>query len=233
MCFNMAVIEGLERIVKELFPNEEIAPFSIDWILKSPRATEDSIRVVYTFLRSKGLKDDKIASRAELLGMDPETIERNYQRLSALGLKDDKIASQAQLLGMDPETIERNYQSHVGLLRRDYQDRTSGRDLLMNQAQLLGTSPETISSNVQFLHSIGVGYDDAFLLGTTPQLKRKKMAWVLRELFDYRTIPQEQRKNSINSLYSFIRDNPRVLINSIDSMERSKCKLKEKATLYN
>ncbi len=290
----MAVKENLERIVGELFPNSQIASFSMDWILNSPRATEDSVIEVYRFLRGKGLKDDKIASRAELLGMnpetiernyqrlsalglkddkiasraellgmnpetiernyrllsalglkddkiasqaqllgrDPETIERNYQRLSALGLKDDKIASQAQLLGMNPETIERNYQNHIGLLRRSYQDRTSGRDLLTSQAQLLGISPETMNANVQFLHGVGINYDDAFLLGTTPQLKRKKIAWMLRELFDYRNLVQERRRDAIDGLYDFIRDDPRVLTKSVTSLERSKDSLRERVAQY-
>ena len=315
----------LERLARELFLSSEIARFSIDWILNSPRATEDSVRQVYTFLKSKGLKDgkiavradllgmnpetieknyqrlsafglsndkiasraaligmnpetvernyqkllalglsaDKIASRAELLGMNPETVEKNYQRLLALGLKGDKIIAHAQLLGRDPETVERNYQkllalglsadkiasradllginsetirrnyqNHIGLLRQDYQDRASGRSLLTNQAQLLGIPPETMNANIQFLYSHRTGYNDAFLLGTTIQLKRKKMAWMLRELFDYRNLSQEQRKDAIYNLYSFIRDNPRYLVKSIDSMESAKDKLREKVAQY-
>ena len=228
----MIVEENLEGILNGLFPNVTIDTFSTDWILNNPRATEDSVRTIYSFLKGKGLKDNKIATQAHLLGRDPETIERNYQRLSALGLKDDKIASQAHLLGRDPETIERKYQSHVGLLRQNYQDRTSGRDLLTNQAQLLGISPETMNANVQFLYSTGIDYNDAFLLGTTPQLKRKKMAWMLRELFDYRNLPQDQKKEAIDGMYDFVRDNPTVLTKSINSMERTKEKLIERVTQY-
>jgi len=49
------------------------------------------------------------------------------------GLKDDKIATLAHLLGRDPETIERNYQHHIRLLRQDYEDRNSGRELLSTE----------------------------------------------------------------------------------------------------
>ena len=257
----MIVKERLESILEELFSDSLVVKFSTEWIVNSPRASEDSIKTVYCFLKGKGLKDEKIASRAELLSMNPETIERNYQRLSALGLKDDKIASQAHLLsmnpetiernyqrlsalglkddkiasqahllGMNPETIERNYQSHIGLLRQNHQDRTSGRALLTNQAQLLGISPETINANVQFLYSMGIDYNNAFFLGTTTQLKRKKIAWILRELFDYRNLPQEQRRDSISDLYDFIRDNPRVLTKSINAMERGKNRLRERVS---
>ena len=120
----MITQESLDRLVEELFPDIEIAQFSTDWILNGPRATEDSVRKVYRFLSGNGLKDYKIATRAELLGMNPETIERNYQ-------------------------------NHIGLLRQNYQDRTSGRDILTNQAQLLGISPETTNANVQFLVRLG------------------------------------------------------------------------------
>jgi len=290
----MIVRESLESILRGLFPDSEVAGFSSDWILNNPRVTKDSVIKVYRFLSGKGLKDNKIASRADLLGMNPETIERNYQRLSALGLKDNKIASRADLLGRDPETIERNYQMlsalglkddkiathahllgmnpetiernyqmlsalglkddkiatnahllgrgpetiernyrhHVGLLRLDYNDRTSGRELLTNQAQLLGISPETINENVQYLNNLGVDYNDAFLLGTTTQLKRKKMAWMLRELFDYRNLNQERRRDAIAGLYDFVRNDPRVLTKSISSMKKAKDKLRERATQY-
>jgi len=160
-----------------------IERFPLDWILNSPTATKESVGYVYQMLKGYGLKDSRIASLAQLLGRNPETIERNHQILSALGLKDDKIASQAYLLGRDPETIKRNYQNHIGLLRENYQDRASGRDLLTKQAQLLGISPETTNANVQFMYGLGIDYHDAFLLGTTVQLKRKKMAWMLKELF--------------------------------------------------
>ena len=133
---------------------------------------------------------------------------------------------------MNPETIERNYRHHVSLLRENYEDRFSGRDILTNQAQLLGISPETINANVQFLHRRGINYNDAFLLGTTPQLKRQKMAWMLRELFDYRSLPQEKRRGAINGLYDFIRDEPKVLTKSINSMEKSKYSLRERVAQY-
>ena len=228
----MMVEENLEGILTGLFPNIPVGQFSIDWISNSPRTTADSVREVYKFLRSKGLSDEKIASRAELLGRDPETIDRNYKALQRLGLSDEKIASQAHLLGMNPETIDRNYQRHVGLLRQDYRNRSSGRDLLITYAQLLGIPPNTIESNVQFLHNMGVDYNSGILLGTKTQTKRQKMAWMLRELFDYRNTSQDKKREAIGGLYDFIRDNPTILTKSINSMERNKDTLLEKVAPY-
>ena len=192
----------------------------------------DTIERNYQRLSGLGLKDEKIASRAELLGWDPETIERNYQKLSNLGLKDEKIASQAQLLGMNPDTIDRNYQNHIGLLRSNYEDRNSGKEILLQQAQLLGVSPDTLESNVQWFADRKFAYGNGMLLGTKTQTKRKKLAWILREVFDYRTHQQDQRREVINNMYSFVADNPNLMIKSTEALERMKDKLVEKAEQY-
>jgi len=228
----MITKESLDKLIKELFPDKKITPFSMDWILNNPKATEDSVREVYRFLSNMGVANDRIASHADLLGRDPQTIKRNYQELLALGLKKNRVGYHLDLLGRNPQTIKRNYQNHIGLLKQNYQDRTSGRKILTNQPQLLGISPETINANVQFLSSLGIDYHNAPLLGSRPQLKREKMAWMLRELFDYRTLSQEQRRDAINDLYDFIRDYPKILTKSINSIRRSKDKLLKRVVQY-
>ena len=62
--------------------------------------------------------------------------------------------------------------------------------------------------------------------------EHEKMAWMLRELFNYKKILQQQKRGVINSLYVFIRDNPRLLIDSINTLERKKEGLREKAQNY-
>ena len=188
----------------------------------------DTVERNYKALKDLGLSDEKIATNATLLGRDPETVERNYQRLQKLGLSDEKIASQAALLGRDPEAVKRNYQHHVGLLRQDYRDRGSGRGLLFTYAQLLGMPKETIEANVQYLHSIGVDYNNGILLGTKPQTKREKLAWMLRELFDYREVPAGLKRSVIHDLYEFVREDSYLLNKSINSLERNRERLREK-----
>ena len=192
----------------------------------------ETIERNYQSLKRLGLSDEKIATQAQLLGRDPETIERNYQSLKRLGLSDEKIATHAALLGRDPETIERNYNHHVALLRKDYTNRNSGRELLFNQAQLLGIPPKTIEANVQYLHTMEVDYHNPFLLGTTPQTKRKKLAWMLRELFDYRDIPREFKKDAIGRLYDFVREHPNILFRSINTLENQKENLRKNVEEY-
>jgi hypothetical protein len=58
------------------------------------------------------------------------------------------------------------------------------------------------------------------------------MAWMLRELFDYNTLEEEQKRNTIYNLYEFLRDNPNILIRSIRFMEENRDKLRERASKY-
>ena len=144
------------------------------------------------------------ASRA-----DTASVKACYQLLRCYGLKDDKIATNAQLLVMNPETIERNYRNLIGLLRTPFdprglekeqlQDkRLSGKTTIQTYVQLLGSAQETIESNVQYLWSHGMGYQDGILLGTTQQKKREKVAFLLREVFDYRSLNPEEKKEAIS-----------------------------------
>ncbi len=191
----------------------------------------ESVERNYRKLKDLGLSDRKIASQAYLLTRSQESIERNYRLLKRFGLKDSKIATLAHLLGRNPKSIERNYQHHVRLLRNDYRDRSSGRDLLLDQAQLLGIPKETIEANIQYLSYLEIKYK-ANLLGTNPQTKRKKMAWMLRELFDYREVPQQEKRKVIDKLYDFVRDDYSLLARSLASLEKNKNKLRKKVQNY-
>ena len=176
-----------------------------------------------------GLTDSKIASQAQLLGRDPETIQRNYENLVEIGLTDSKIASRAELLGRDPETIQRNYDNLVSLFRDNYQDRNSGKELITKHAGLLGISQETCENNIQFLYNLGIDYNkNPLLLNTTAKKKREKMAWLLKNCFDYSEKPVEDRKETINQMYDLVRNNPSYLVKSINSLESSKDKIREK-----
>ncbi|MEK6951662.1 MAG: hypothetical protein AABX29_01475, partial [Nanoarchaeota archaeon] len=65
----MITKDKLESILEGF--NLEISTFSLDWILNNQRATQESVRQVYHILKGFGLKDDKIATQAQLLGRDP------------------------------------------------------------------------------------------------------------------------------------------------------------------
>jgi hypothetical protein len=85
---------------------------------------------------------------------------------------------------------------------------------------------------VQWFADRKFAYGNGMLLGTKTQTKRKKLAWILREVFDYRTHPQDQRREVINNMYKFVADNPHLMIKSTKALEGMKEKLVEKAEQY-
>ena len=193
----------------------------------------NSIGRYYQILRDLGLSNTKIASQAQLLSMNPETIVRNYQALQRLGLSDEKIASQASLLGSNPKTIERNYRHLISLLRDNYLDRNSGRRIVHMCTSLLSRSPSTIESTIQYLSNHDLDYRrQPLLFSSNPKTKRKKLVWILREVFDYRVLEKDEKKQAIQSAYSLVRDDPQLFIDSIKTLEKKRDKLREKAALY-
>ena len=205
---------------------ESTREFNKEWIRKK-KVPKEQIKENYDFLIKVGLTDGKIASQAQLLGMNPETIKSNYESLKELGLKDSKIANQAQLLGMNPETIKSNYNNFIGLTRNDYKDRNSGKEIIFNQISLLGSSQKTIESNIQFFNQYNLHYGDGFMFGTTVNNKRKKLAYILREVFDYKSVSENQKKDTINDLYAFVRKNPKLLRQSISTLKKRKERLRK------
>lgn len=195
---------------------------------RNPETIENN----YKRLSELGMSYAGIASCAYLLGRNPETIDKNYSALSCLGLEDKKIASLPSLLARDPASVKKNFQHHVSLLRGSDGERSPGRDLLRKNPRLLATSRETFEANVQFLYSRGIDYHNSFLLGTTPGNKRKKMTWMLREVFGYRHLPEDEKRNAIYGMYKLISSEPRMLKKSINTMENEKDKLKTKALEY-
>ncbi len=151
---------------------------------------------------------------------------QTYCILRYYGLSKDKIATNASLLGCNPETIQRNYENLISLLRDNYQDRNSGRKLSLNS---LGRKQETCENNIQFLDRLGIDYNkNPLLLSTTAKKKREKMAWLLKNCFDYSEKPVEDRKETINQMYDLVRTNSSYLIKSINSLESSKDKIRKK-----
>jgi len=175
----------------------------------------EGVRNSYDNLRKIGLNDRQIFSNASLLGRNPQTIIKNYNNLRKIGLADEKICSRAELLANDPQSISRNYSN----LRR-FLDKKA----IITQAQLLSISKSTIESNVQYLSHLEIRSDDckyAMMLGTSVQTKRKKILWLMREIFEYKS-------NAMEKTYGLIRKDSRLLIDSFSALEKKKENLKEK-----
>jgi DNA-binding transcriptional regulator YhcF (GntR family) len=208
----------------------------------------ETIQRNYENLRRIGLSNEKIAQQAALLSRDPETIQRNYENLRRIGLSDEKIATNAALLSRDPETIQRNYDHHIGMLG----GRGSGKSILTSQAQLLSRPPGTddngskkslasggFAGTFQYLAYIdrmsGNGHApthrrNPMLLGTTPTNKREKIAWLLREVYDYRKLGPDEKKSAIKRVYRLVSDEPKLLLYSISTLKMRKDAIRQKVT---
>jgi len=134
-------------------------------------------------------------------------------------IRDEKIATNAHLLQLRPETIHRNYQN----LRRFFE-----RDTIATFAPLLGIPPETINSNVQFLNFLGIDPTRYPLAcSTSPGAERRKMAWLARALFALGP-SNPGRQEALQKVRRLVRENPKILIYSISTLERMQPKLKAK-----
>ena len=50
----------LERLLRELLGNNNVKSYSLGWVLGKTKATEDSIREIYHFLKDHKLTNEKI-----------------------------------------------------------------------------------------------------------------------------------------------------------------------------
>ena len=193
----------------------------------------NNIKDNYKHLLDMGISKKKIVINARLIGLNPNAIKDNYKHLLDMGISKKKIATLAHLIAFSQDTIQRNYEYHISLLRHNCKDRSSGKELLLKQPQILEITKKTFEANLQYLNYLDIDYkDNVLLLGTTSQLKRGKLAYLLREVFDYRNVNQSEKKKTIYSLYNFIKNNPSTLVYSIKTLEKEKLKLRKKAMKY-
>ncbi|MEM7816602.1 MAG: hypothetical protein QXZ20_01675, partial [Candidatus Aenigmatarchaeota archaeon] len=152
-------------------------------------------------------------------------IVKHYQ--NAIGLLREDIRK------LYPEITNSSSKDDVKRAMRSKSYRSSGKEILLSQPHLLDRSSETLESTIQQLYYIGLNYNNINLLGSKPATKREKMAWMLRELFDYgynKTL--EEKREVIENLYYFLRDRPYLLTCSIPKLEKNKDNLKALAQKY-
>lgn len=183
--------------------------------------------VLATLAEFEGMHLTDRKSRS-LITYNPDTVRRKLETLIKMGIDAGKLRSRSELLGFSLETIRAHYQNHVSVLRAYAAGRESGKRLLFDQPQLLGVSSTTMLANVQYLEYLGIKSNYGALLSTKPQTKRAKMAWLLRELFDYWKVPEESRPETIRNVYAFTRVHPNVLVYSISTLEKRKSELRKK-----
>ncbi len=169
-------------------------------LLQNPAAT---IRRAHGKLVELGLAPDKIATHAQLLCRDPDTLQRNADLLRRLGLAPAAIAGKAQLLGMNPRTVRGNY---------DFLRRFFTRDTICKNAGLLGNSRETVFSSVQFLSGLKIDHEKYPCVHTTAACKRRKVAELARARFGCSNfLSKDERMEMLRKARSFVKTYPTVL----------------------
>jgi len=70
------------------------------------------------------------------------------------------------------------------------------------------------------------------LVGKVPNTLRKKMAFLLKEVFDYRNVEDNKKQDVVHAMYQMVRDRPQLLVDSVKTLEKKVDKLREKAVEY-
>jgi hypothetical protein len=216
--------------------------------------SRETLKKNYNFLMKLGIKPEKISTCAVLLSINKETLLRNFEFLNKeLGIKPEHISSQAQLLTSNPETLQRKFkflvkfginpeeiarqpqllavtlktiQSHWQNLRRYFDA-----DTIRTKAFVfLGLSLSTVDGNAQFLADHSVDTHKYFFYGSSPALKRKKMAWIARNVFNAHMLEGYERQEALSKVKRLVSMRPnQTLRPSIKQLDRDIAKLKKMA----
>lgn len=126
-----------------------------------------------------GISPQSIVKNPQLLGSDPETLQRNYKFLINLGIVPEKISYYAQMLVIRQESIQRNFEfltklgftvrhinTSLSLLYRDLEILQKHYDYLINlgiepkrirkHSSLLSLRSDTIQKKYEFLIDLGL-----------------------------------------------------------------------------
>ncbi len=165
--------------------------------------------------------------------------EEEYGKIvKAIGIPEEKFMHIDSLHTISPATLKRYYNANVGLLRCDPSERASGRGSITANPALLSISPGKLLWNLQYMEHLGINLQEdtspksyllkGHFLMTTPMTKRKKIAFMLREMTDYSKSDRDGKRLIIESLYQVVRENTSYLGLSEKRMMELKEKIKSK-----
>jgi len=183
-------------------------------------------------LRKRGYRHEQIVSQPQLLCMNSRSLQTAYQHHVGV------------LRSIDPNTYRRT--CPPGKQRGDRpgsapENRRSGRETLLRFLTALAVSNDTFEGNLMFLRSHdllqpahkegGRAYKETLLLSSARN-KRKKVAWLLREVLDYRDANDDERKARVAGAYRLVREDPQLVISSIERLDERKEILRRRAQAY-
>lgn len=165
----------------------------------------------------------------------PEALEQKIEYLvKRFKIPRTTIEKTPSILSHSIAGIQRKYEHHISWLREDYTNRESGRNILFTHLPVFCAANESLEANVQFLSDLGITCNNSNLYFNLAQKKREKMAWVLREIFDYRQSDEKEDKTAkIKSLRRFVAKYAyRILTRSIEHLSKNKQTLMKLAEPY-
>jgi hypothetical protein len=161
------------------------------------RQFEDSLG----FLKKLRLPKTRFVRVLKLLGYRTETLKNAYEELTGkIGVQRRKVVLYPELLAI-PKPFER-YSELRSVLPKDE---------ILKHPILLRSAKETVEGNVLFLSTHGIPRRPA-LLATAPSAKRMKVAWLLRELFDYGKLDSIDKLVAVEGVREILRKNPGLLL---------------------
>ncbi len=191
----------IEDVLKELLGKHfsKVSKFCLDFM--GGKQNEDGIRKTFEYLQKLGIKTEKIAMNACLLGRNSGTIKDHYDKLISLGISPQKTATNTSLLGRNSEIIQKHYDKLINL-------GISPQKIVMN-APLLTMNPETIKDH----------YDKLIRLGISPQKIITQTSLLFRnpesiqDYYNYLTNIIKLEKNKIL-------DQPQLLLFNLDAFAK-------------
>jgi hypothetical protein len=122
---------------------------------------------------------------------------------------------------MNPDTIRQNWQN----LRNYF-----NAEVIRDSPALLGCSQETLAANQQFLAAYGIRTDIPLLYSASPKLKREKIVWIAKNVFNTHMLNEYERKEAISKLRMLVSKHPnKTIVPSINQLSRNIDKLKKLA----
>ncbi|MCX8202492.1 MAG: hypothetical protein N3G74_01650 [Candidatus Micrarchaeota archaeon] len=165
------------------------------------------------------LKPDSGKKISSLLSMNPNTIMKNFNFLSSkLGISLESTNSHLELLTLSSQTVKYRWQK----LRRLF-----SQNKIRSQPVILTYSSKNIDGNREFMALYGIRPDIVCLYGTSPALKRKKILWISKNIFNSDILKGYEKQEAIRKAKEFVSKYPSLtLYPSISQLEKRIKKLK-------
>jgi hypothetical protein len=179
------------------------------------RTNPEDIKRKLQYLLDQGLTTRKILANLDLLANNSDSLIRRWALLKSMGISKEKLATNPQLLKIGEAKLKSNYNRLIKVFSADF---------INTYASILSFRPETVEGNIKYLTDLGIGTRYSLLYLTSVETKRKKVQYLAEMLFGVEGDTQ-QKRIAISNIYKLIRQKPKLLIYSVQSLAKMKPQL--------